>query len=64
MSERKKYIAVNGVNLIVEINEVLIVNARKETTLAVTLPSLIDRAFLVHHESGLMTVRDWASEDN
>lgn len=63
MSERLKYIAVNGVNLIVEINDTLITNARKETTLAVTLPSLIDRAFMVYHESGLMTVRDRAGED-
>ena len=63
MSEKIKYIAVNGINLIVEINATLITNARKETTLAVTLPSLIDRAFLVHHESGLMTVRDRAEED-
>lgn len=63
MSERLKYIAVNGVNLIVEINDTLITNARKETTLAVTLPSLIDRAFMVYHESGLMTVRDRSGED-
>jgi len=63
MSERLKYIAVNGTNLIVEINETLITNARKETTLAVTLPSLIDRAFMVYHESGLMTVRDRSGED-
>ena len=63
MTERLKYIAVNGTNLIVEINDTLITNARKETTLAVTLPSLIDRAFMVHHESGLMTVRDRSGED-
>jgi len=63
MTERLKYIAVNGTNLSVEINETLVTNARKETTLAVTLPSLIDRAFLVYHESGLLTVRDRAVED-
>lgn len=63
MTERLKYIAVNGINLIVEINDTLITNARKGTTLAVTLPSLIDRAFMVYHESGLMTVRDRSGED-
>lgn len=63
MTERLKYIAVNGTNLIVEINETLVTNARKETTMAITLPSLIDRAFLVYHESGLLTVRDRATED-
>lgn len=63
MSERLKFIAVNAVNLVVEINETLITNARKRTTLAVTLPSLIDRAFMVYHESGLLSVLDSAEEE-
>ena len=63
MSERLKFIAVNAVNLVVEINETLITNARKRTTLAVTLPSLIDRAFMVYHENGLLSVQDSAEEE-
>jgi hypothetical protein len=63
MTERLKYVAVNGTNLIVEISGTLITNARKETTMSITLPSLIDRAFMVHHESGILTVEETAEED-
>jgi hypothetical protein len=60
---KQKLIVVNAINLIVEINQAIVDNARKGTQAELRLPSLIDRAFMVHHESGVIPVADYLAEE-
>ena len=61
--KRYKLIIPNGINLIVEVNELLVSHTKKGKTPEIRLPNLIDRAFLVQHESGVIPLEEIATED-
>jgi len=62
-TKRTKLLLPGATNLVVEINELLVSHKKKGKTPDIYLPSLIDRAFLVYHESGVIPLRETASEE-
>ena len=56
--KRIKFIPATAINIIAEINELLIENARNKTDSEIELPGLIDRAFLIYHEAGVLPMTD------
>ena len=56
--ERTKLVVANAINMVTEINEIILVNARKGVDAAVELPGLIDRAYLIFHETGIVPMTD------
>jgi len=62
-NKRTKLIIPNAINLVVEVNEQLVTHKKKGKTPDIRLPNLIDRAFLVFHESGVIPLEEIASED-
>jgi len=63
MTERTKLLIPNAINLIVEINELLVSHRKKGMVPDIRLPNLIDRAFLIQHESGVIPLREIAVEE-
>ena len=62
-TKRRKLIIPNAINLVVEVNELLVDHRKKGKTPEIILPNLIDRAFLVVHESGVIPLEEIVSED-
>lgn len=61
--QRQKLIIANAMNMVVEINQVIVENTRKKQMSEIVLPSLIDRAFMIVHETGVVPVVDTLSEE-
>lgn len=55
---RQRLVIATGINWIAEINRMIVENARKGTSAEFQLPTLFNRAFLVHHEAGVLPVTD------
>jgi len=62
-TKRTKLIIPTGTNMVVEINELLVSHKKKGKTPDIYLPSLIDRAFLIYHESGVIPLQETATEE-
>lgn len=62
-SKRTKYVIANAMNVVVELNEVIVTNARKLQNSVIELPGLYDRAFLMHHEAGIIPMVDTLPEE-
>lgn len=60
---RKKLIVGNAVNYIVEINSMIVENRRKGKPAELQFPRTFDRAFIIHHEAGVVPVLDLLSEE-
>ncbi len=56
--QRVKLVVANAINMVTEINEVIIENARKGVDAEIELPGLIDRAYLIFHETGIVPMTD------
>lgn len=61
--KKTKLVIPNAINLVVEVNELLVGHRRKGVSPEIQLPNLIDRAFLVFHESGVIPLTEVASEE-
>ncbi len=59
---RQKKIIANAINMVVDINQILVENAKKGTPGEIVLPSMFDRAFMIVHETGVVSVTDTLSE--
>jgi len=55
---KKKIIEITALNLLVNINEAMVRFFRRGEAPAIKLPSLIDRAFMVHHEAGIVPTEE------
>ena len=62
-TKRYKLIIPNAINMVVEVNELLVAHRKKGKTPEIKLPNLIDRAFLVVHESGVIPLEEMAAEE-
>lgn len=60
---RVKLVVANGINMAVEINEVIIENARLGTDAEIQLPGLIDRAYMIFHETGTVPMVDFVVQE-
>jgi len=60
---RQKKVISNAINMVVEINQILVENAKKGTPGEVVMPSMFDRAFMIVHETGLLPIVDTLSEE-
>ena len=56
--QRVKIVPSTAVNFVAEMNELFIENARKKTDSEIELPGLIDRAYLIFHETGVLPFTD------
>ena len=61
--KRTKLVVANGINMIVEINEIIIENARMGTDADIQLRGLIDRAYMIFHETGTVPVVDRVAQE-
>jgi len=63
ITTRQRLVIATGINWIVEINRIIVENARKGKPAEFQLPSLFDRAFLIHHEAGVLPVTDTLEQE-
>jgi len=56
--QRVKLVPATTINFIAELNELLIENARKKTSSEIELPGMIDRAYILFHETGVLPFTD------
>ena len=63
VTRRRKLIIPNAINVVVEVNELLVSHRKKGKTPEIKLPNLIDRAFLIVHESGVIPLDEMAAEE-
>jgi hypothetical protein len=59
---RTRLVVANAVNIAVEVNEVIIENARNLVDAEIELPGLINRAYMIFHETGTVPMVDWSSQ--
>lgn len=62
IKKRQKLIIANAINLIVEINERLVKSKKAGEAPTMKLPAAFDRAFLVHHEAGVIPFEEIVSD--
>jgi hypothetical protein len=60
---KSRLIVSNAINVIVEVNASILANARKGQPAELQMPNIFDRAFLIHHEAGLLPIIDTLSEE-
>lgn len=60
--KQRKYVPANSVDVLVEVNDVLVRNAKAGIPAAVYLPTLFNRAFLLFHEAGVLPVESVVTE--
>lgn len=60
VERKKKLIEVTALNLLVNVNEAMLRFWRRDETPDIRLPSLFDRAFMVHHEAGVIPAEEIA----
>jgi len=56
---REKLIIATAINMVVEINQTIVENIRKQRSASLQLPMLFNRAFTLVHETGMLPVTDW-----
>lgn len=61
---RSKYITATATNLAVEINQAIIESARKGKAAEIKLPTIVNRAFMLVHETGIIPVVDYRTSTN
>lgn len=59
---RQKLIIATAPNFLAEVNQIVIENVRKQRYAELQVPSLIDRAFMLVHETGVMPIADTAAQ--
>lgn len=59
---KRRLIIANGINLVAAINNTIIDNAKKGMPAQIQMPRLFDRAFLIHHEAGVLPMYDTLEE--
>ena len=55
---RSKLVVSNAINMLVEVNTVMVENTKKGKDSELRVPGVFDRAFMLHHETGLIPVVD------
>jgi hypothetical protein len=55
-------VAATAVNMVVTMSETIVNNARQGTDAVISLPNLVDRAYMVFHETGIMPIVDEIEE--
>lgn len=60
---KKRLVVANAINVIVEVNASIVANARKGQPAEIQMPNIFDRAFLIHHEAGVLPMIDTLSEE-
>ena len=56
--QRIKLVPATAINVIAEMNELFVENARRKTDTEVELPGMIDRAYIIFHETGVLPFTD------
>lgn len=59
---RTKLVACSAISLIAEINEQIVTSYKRHVTPQLQLPGLLDRAYYVFHETGLLPITDQDSD--
>ncbi len=59
---RVKLVIANAIEVAVEINEVMLENARKGTESTITLPGIVRRAFMIVNENGVIPMKSTVTE--
>lgn len=59
---RQKLVPATAINVIMQINQIIVENFRKGQPAQLVLPRMLDRAFLIVHESGAVPIIDYTSE--
>ena len=54
--QRVKLVPATTINFMAELNELLIENARRKTSSEIELPGLVDRAYILFHETGILPI--------
>ena len=55
---RVKLVVTNAINMVVEINEIIVENARNQVDAEIKLLGLINRAHMIFHETGVVPMID------
>lgn len=55
---RIKFVVANAINMISEMNELLVHNARMGEETQMELPGMIERAYMIFHETGVVPMID------
>lgn len=56
--QRVKLVVANAINMVSEINELIVHNARRGEETEVQMPGMINRAYLIFHETGIVPMVD------
>jgi len=60
---KRRLVLANAINVVVQVNATIVDNARKGKIAEIGMPGIFDRAFLIHHEAGVLPVYDTLSEE-
>ncbi len=60
---KQKLVTATAINMVVEINQIMVENARKGKAAGIQMLGMFDRAFMLYHENGVMPVADYLSEE-
>lgn len=55
---RIKLVVANAINMVAEVNELTVHNARMGEETEIRMPSMIDRAYMIFHETGIVPMID------
>jgi hypothetical protein len=55
---RQKLVVANAINMVSEVNELIVHNARMGEETELVMPGMISRAYLVFHETGMVPMTD------
>ena len=55
---RTKLVVANAINMVAEFNEVIVHNARMGEETQLQLPGMINRAYMIFHETGVVPMVD------
>jgi len=56
--QRIKLVVSNAINMVAEVNELTVHNARMGEETEIDMPSMINRAYMIFHETGLVPMID------
>ena len=62
VKKRTKLVIANAINLVVEINEHLVRSKKRGEAPVIKLPSAFERAFIIHHEAGVIPFEEIVSD--
>jgi hypothetical protein len=60
---KKKLVTATAINMVVEVNQIMVENARKGKPASVQSTGIFNRAFMIYHENGVLPVADYLSEE-